>query len=227
MKSNGKRKQIAVIGLGQFGGQIARDLAKHAEVLAIDRDKERVDVIAEQVQRALCLDASDLASLKAVISPAFDEVIVSMGETMEASILCTLHLRQIGVKSIRAKAISDDHAVILTSVGANRVVFPERETASRMALHIINPNLLDFIPIEQDYRVMDLAAPESFHGETLVKLHLRKHLGVFIIAIKQPDKQAFVFLPGPDYAIRPEDVLVMIGKEDDLLRVGKEESTPA
>ncbi len=220
MTRNAKQKQIVVIGLGQFGGQIARDLSKHAQVLAIDLEMDKVDAVADSVQRALCLDASKLGPLQSVISKDFDEAIVSMGETMEASTLCTLHLKQIGVKSIRAKAISEDHAMILKSVGATDVVYPERETASRMAQTILNPNLLDFIPIDKEYQVTDLAAPETFHGKSLIELELRKRYGVFVIAVKHQNEDSFQFLPSPDYSIQATDILVLIGKEDDILRIG-------
>ena len=222
MKRNGKLKQVVVIGLGQFGKGLSRELAQHCEVLAADRDQARVDDIADKVQRALCLDARDFSSIKAVVSPDVDEAVVSMGD-MEASILCTLHLRKIGVKSIRAKAASEDHATILRSVGATEIIFPERDTAQRMARQIINPNLLDFIPIEKDYDVVDAAAPASFVGRTLIELKLRKRFGVFVIAVRQSDLSKFLFLPGPDYVIREKDTLVLIGKKDGLLRIGEEQ----
>lgn len=222
MKHNGTHKQIVVIGLGQFGTHLACELSRHCDVLVIDRNQEKVDQVAEKVQRALCLDARDFSSLRATVSPDVDEAIVSMGETMEASILCTLHLRKIGVKSIHAKAINDDHATILRAVGASEIIFPERETAARMASHIINPNLLDFVPLEKEYRVVDAVAPESFVGQTLIELKLRKRFGIFVIAVRQPDLNHFLFLPGPDYAIRVSDVLVLVGKEEGLLRIGEE-----
>ncbi len=223
MKRNGKQRQVVVIGLGQFGSGLSRELARHCEVLAADMDQDIVDDIADKVQRALCLDARDFNSIKSVVSPEVDEAVVSMGD-MEASILCTLHLHKIGVKSIRAKATSEDHATILRSVGAMEIIFPERDTAQRMARQIINPNLLDFIPIEKDYDVVDAAPPPSFIGKTLIELKVRKSFGVFVIAVRQPDLDKFLFLPGPDYVVRDKDTLVLIGKKDDLLSFGEEES---
>lgn len=218
-----KKQHIAVIGLGQFGHQMARELAKSAEVIAIDREKDLVEAIANDVQRALCMDASNYDNLKSVITPDFDEAIVSMGEAMEASALCTLHLKQIGVSSIRAKAINEDHATILTAIGATQIIFPERETARRMAQSIINPNLLDFIPIEDEYRVCEISTPESFIGSSLIELDLRKRFSVFAIAVKQYTNDKFVFLPDANYQIRIGDILVLIGKEDDLLKISKQD----
>ncbi|MFO8071761.1 MAG: TrkA family potassium uptake protein [Polyangia bacterium] len=208
-----------MVGLGHFGAGIARSLAKHCEVLAIDSDIDRVNTITGDVQRALSLDARDYVALASVVSSDFDEAVVSIGESLEASILCTLHLKRIGVPAIRAKANSEDHADILKSVGATHIVFPERETAERLALQMLNPNLLDFIPLAEDYRVMDFAAPCAFYGRSLIDLQIRSRFGLFVIAIKKNEGETFVFLPGPEQIIEPDDVLVLIGKESDILKM--------
>ena len=214
MRRNGKR--ICVIGLGHFGAALAVSLAKHCEVLALDDSLPRVNAIAESVQRALCLDARDYCALAAAVSSDFAEAVVSIGENIEASILCTLHLKRIGVPIIRAKAHSEDHAAILTSIGATQIIFPERETAERLALKMLNPNLLDFIPLAKDYRVMEMTAP-TFEGASLLDLHLRGRFGLFVIAVSRATGESFTFLPGPDYVIARGDVLVMIGKEAGFL----------
>jgi trk system potassium uptake protein len=213
------KKHICVIGLGEFGRELARQLAKECEVLALDREDAAVEVVVDEVQRALILDAREYASLSAVVTADFDEAVVSMAESLESSIMATLHLKKIGVKRIWAKATTDDHANILKSVGAHEVVFPERETARRLAANIINPNLLDFIPLAEDYRVMDVAPPDAFYGHSLVELDLRKRYGVFILAVKELVPMRFVFLPSPDFVIKPSDILVMIGREKNLLRI--------
>ena len=210
------RKHVCVIGLGNFGGELARNLALEAEVLAIDIDADQVDEISTHVQRALCLDARDFSALSAVVSRSFDEAVVSMGGGLEASILTTLHLKQIGVPLIHAKALSDIHGSILTLVGAAEVIFPERETARRMAARMLNPNLLDFVPLEQDYLVRDVEPPEVAHGRTLADLDLRACLNVFVLAVRKQIEPHFVFLPGPDYLVDRGDSLVMIGRERDL-----------
>ena len=212
-------KHVCVVGLGHFGSAIAQSLAKHCEVLALDNDITRVNTITEDVQRALCLDARDYAALASVVSSDFDEAVVSIGESLESSILCTLHLKRIGVSTIRAKANSEDHAFILKTVGAQHIIFPERETAERLALKMLNPNLLDFIPLAKDYRVMDVVAPSVFRGRSLIDLQLRNRFDLFVIAIKKHGGETFVFLPGPNHIIEREDVLVVIGKEADILNM--------
>jgi trk system potassium uptake protein TrkA len=214
-----RKKHICVIGLGEFGTELAKELSRQCEVLALDRDENRVNVIVDFVQRALILDVRDFAGLSSVVTTDFDEAIVSIGEDLEASILCTLHLRKIGVRSIQAKAKTEDHAAILRSVGATEVIFPERETARRVAAKIINPNLLDFVPLEADYRVMDVAPPDAFYGSSLEELNLRKRFGIFVIAVRELVPPRFVFLPDPSFVIKPSDVLVVIGRERDLMGV--------
>jgi trk system potassium uptake protein TrkA len=211
-----QKKHICVIGLGEFGSELAKELSRECEVLALDQDENRVNAVVDQVQRALILDVRDYASLSSVISSDFDAAIVGIGEDLEASILCTLHLRKIGVRSIQAKAKTEDHAAILRSVGATEVIFPERETARRLAAQIINPNLLDFVPLEADYRVMDVAPPDAFYGSSLEELNLRKRYGVFVLAIRELVPPRFVFLPDPGFVIKPSDVLVVIGREKDM-----------
>lgn len=218
MKKNGNMR-ICIIGLGRFGNSLARTLAGHCDVLAIDADMDRVNSITEYVQMARCLDARDAAALRAVVSGEFDLAVVSIAEELEASILCTLHLKRLGVKTIIAKARNEDHAEILLAVGATSTVSPEQEHAERVALRLLNPNLLDYVPLAGEYRVMDVGAPKVFFGHTLIELDVRRRFAVFIIAVRRKDQ--FIFLPGPDFKIEAEDVLVLIGKEDNILSMGQ------
>lgn len=213
------KKHVVVIGLGEFGRELALQLARDCEVLALDRDERMVEQILDRVQRALILDVRDYHALSSVVTPDFDEGVVSMAESLESSILATLHLKKIGVRRIWAKATTEDHAAILRAIGADEIIFPERETARRLAAHLINPNLLDFVPLAEDYRVMDVAPPDEFYGHTLAELELRKRFGVFVLAVKELVPVRFVFLPPPDFVIKPSDILVMIGREGDLLRL--------
>ncbi len=211
-----RQKLVCVIGLGQFGSELAKSLAVDCEVLALDLDQRRVDDIADFVQRALVLDARDLESLRAAVSSEFDEAVVSMGENLESSILCTLHLSQLGVQSIRAKALTEDHASILRMVGATQVIFPERETARRVAAQIVRPNLVDYLPLEGEYLVQDVLLPSVFEGHSIGELRLRTHFNALVMAVRRSEAPSFVFLPSPDYVCRHGDVLVMIGRKEDL-----------
>jgi trk system potassium uptake protein TrkA len=213
------RKQIAVIGLGHFGWELAVDLAADCEVLAIDRDQDIVDEIADRVHRALALDIRDEATLASVIPPDVDEVVVSMGENLESSILCTLYLKRLGVPTIRVKATTDDHAAVLRQVGADEIIFPERETARRLSERIKNPNLLDFVPLGGGYQVMEIRLPEALNGRTLAESNLRARYDVLVISVERAAPEAVHFLPGPDFRLQDGDIMVVIGREDDLRRL--------
>jgi trk system potassium uptake protein TrkA len=217
---NGK-PQVCVIGLGQFGSELALSLAPNAEVLALDRNADRVNWIVDHVHRALEVDASDSRALCSVVFPGIDEAVVSMGTNLEGSILCTLHLKHIGVKEIRVKAANEEHAEILELVGATQTIFPERETARRVATKIIHPNLLDVVPLAEDYRVIESETPPKFVGKTLAELRIRARYGAFVIAVKDRDNGRFTFLPGPDYVVTEEDVLTLIGRESDLMKLNE------
>ncbi len=215
---NRGKKQVCVIGLGHFGWELAVALAEHCEVLAIDRDQERVDEIAEKVQRALALDVRDEATLASAIPEDLDEAVVSMGESLESSILCTLYLKRLKVPVVRVKALSDDHAAVLQQLGADEIIFPERETARRVAAHILNPNLLDFVPLVGDYKVMEVKLPQGLEDRTLADIGFRSRFGVLVIAV-QKATGSLDMLPGPDYRLSKGDVLTVVGREADLLKV--------
>ncbi len=211
------RKQVCVIGLGQFGRHLATTLARlDCDVLAIDLDEAAVRRIQDDVQQAVITDARNLEALKSVVSADIDEAIVSLGESLEASILCTLHLKTIGVERIRAKASGGDHAAILKAVGATDVVFPERETAERMAQRIVHPDLLDYLPLSPAYRVVEISTPESFTGKTLAQLHLRKLCRVLVVAIKRAESPDLEFLPAADSILTAGSNLVVIGQDEDI-----------
>ncbi len=214
-------KQICVIGLGQFGSELALSAAKTCEVLALDKDQDRVNAIADEIDRALIADAKDLAVIRSLISPDIDAVVVSLGESVEAGILCTLHLHKLGVKRIYAKAISEEHAEVLTAVGATDIIFPERETARRLAAGIVNPNFVDFIPLADGYDVMEIVAPESFNGKSLEVLDVRKRYGVLIVAIVRRQPKSFVLVPEPNFVINPGDKLVVVGRGVDVRSISE------
>lgn len=214
-----RKKQVCIIGLGHFGRELALTLAGHCEVLAIDCDERRVNEIADLVHRASTLDARNETALTSVIPPDIDEAIVSVGENLESSILSTLYLKRLGVPKVRTKAVSDDHATVLLQVGADEVIFPERDMARRIGAHIMNPNLVDFVPLGSEYEVMEVIAPEGFHGHTLRELNLRARYEAVVFAINRPGGQQTEFLPGPDSRVESGDLLIMIGRREDLCKI--------
>lgn len=213
-------RQVVVIGLGQFGMQLARSLVKmNCEVIAIDLNEPRVNQVRDDVQRAIIGDARDYDMLASIVSSSVDEAVVGLGESsIEPSILCTLHLKRIGVPLILSTARNDDHANILRAVGATDIIFPERETAERTARRIANPDLRDMFSLADDYRIMEIVAPQALHGKTLANAGLRSDYDLLVLATRRGDQERFTFLPAADAVIGPNEVLMVLGRELDLAR---------
>ena len=213
-------KQVAIIGLGQFGMHLARTLVKMGcEVIAIDTNESRVEEVRDDVHRALIGDARDPDMLASALPGSLDEAVVALGETsIEPSILCTLHLKRQKLKSILSTARNDDHAMILRAVGANEIIFPERETAERTARHIANPDLRDMFSLDDDYRIMEIVSPGKLCGKTLAAANLRRDFELLVLAVKRKGEGKYDFLPNPDSTVKQGDVLMVLGRELDLAR---------
>ncbi|MGO0060006.1 potassium channel family protein [Brevibacillus fluminis] len=208
-------KQFAVIGMGRFGSSVARTLYEmDYEVMGIDEDEERINENIQYVTHAIAADSTDEMALKEIGIRNFDVVVVSIGADIQASILTVLILKELGVKKIVAKAQNERHGQVLYKVGADRVVFPERDMGVRVAHNLISANVLDFIELAEDYSVAEVAASPSMLGKTIRQLDVRAKYGVNIIAIKSNDR--FNIAPRPDQMIERNDVLVVIGHNLDL-----------
>ena len=210
---------MVVIGLGQFGAHLAKELAtQRCEVLVLDRDETRVSELRDHVHRALIGDARSQETLTSAVSDSVDEAAVCLGDHIEASILCTLHLSQIGVKRILSTAINEDHANILKRVGAHEVIFPDLETAERTARRMAHPHMLDYFPFAEEFRIMEVMMPKSLAGKSLNGSGLRRTYRLFALAIKGGDDGDYHFMPEADYVLREGDVVVVFGREMDLAR---------
>jgi trk system potassium uptake protein TrkA len=224
-----RKKQVCVVGLGHFGWELAVSLARECEVLAIDRNPELVNEIGDRVHRAVALDIHDEQALASVIPSDLDEAVVSMGESLESSVLCTLYLKRLNIPVVRVKTHTEDHAVVLRQLGADELIFPERETARRLAARIQNPNLLDFVPLGGDYQVVETKLPDTFRTRTLAELNVRARYDVFVLAVRNPDTNGSSpdgaqFLPGPDFRLRPGHVLLLVGRERNIVRFQESEA---
>ncbi len=207
--------QFAVIGLGRFGSSVATNLVQMGhEVLAIDLNEARVREMADEVTHAVEANANDEEALKALGIRNFDVVIVSIGQDMQASILCVLILKELGVKLIVAKATSEAHGKVLEKVGADRVVYPERDMGARVAHNLVAPNLLDYIELAPGYSIVEVLAKPEFYGQSLQELGFRAKYGIIITAIKR-GKQVII-APGADDVIGEGDILVAIGEDTKL-----------
>ncbi len=213
---------VAVIGLGNFGASLARRLAELGHhVTVVDTDTKAVTRIQDVAEQAVVADATDRAVLEEIGINLSDAAVVSLGDNLGASILVTLHLREMKIKRIVAKAISPEHEKILKRVGASEVVFPERDVALRLAGTLADPNLLDYLPIGQEFSVAELAPPQAFIGKTLVELDLRRNYGINVIAVRELVPERLVVLIEPTYVIKDSDVLVVVGRQQDIEKLHK------
>jgi len=213
-------RQVCVLGLGQFGSHLCRTLVKMGcSVLAIDLNEQRVNDMRDEVHRALIGDARNLLMLRSVLSSAVDEAVIGLGETnIEPSILCALNLRKIGVKYIASTARNEDHATILRAVGVHEIIFPEQDTAERVARRIATPEVRDMFSLADDYRVMEIVAPKRLHGKTLAESDLRREFDLLVIAVRDEHAPKYSFLPGADTRVHPNQVLMVMGRELDIAR---------
>jgi len=213
-------KRFAVIGLGSFGFHTAKTLFEEGnEVIAIDVDKARVQAIDPYATEAVVLNAADKEALKSLGLDDLDGAIVCTGTKLSTSILICLHLHEIGVEKILVKALDDDHGKILTKIGATDIIFPERDMAVRTARGLSRPNVLDFIPLSDEFNLVQIEPPKDFIGKTIKELNLRAKYNVHIIAIKQLNPEEFVLVPPPDYFIKETSILIILGKTTDIGKI--------
>jgi len=210
-------KEFAVIGLGNFGATVARELSKlKCNVTAIDGDKARVLALQDIVRQAIVADATQREFLMNLEVDKFDCIVVSTGENTDASVLVALHLKDLGAQKVIVKAKSEDHAKILLKVGATQAIIPEKEMASKIAHSLAVSNLLDSLPLTGDYFVAEIPPPDKFVNKTLTELKIRAKYGVQVIAIKNADTGVFEFVPGATYRVKASDILVVLGQAKDI-----------
>ena len=213
-------KRFAVIGLGNFGFYAAKALFEDDnEVIAIDTDKARVQAIDPYCSEAVVMDATDKDARKALGLETTDAVVVSTGTNISNSILICLHLKEMGVKKILSKALDDDHAKILKLVGVSEVIHPERDMAVRVSRGLSQPNMLEFIPLADEFDLVQMGSPRAFIGKSLKDLNLRAKYNVHVIAIKELVPENFILVPPADFLIKDSDILIMLGKTKDIRRI--------
>ncbi len=208
-------KQFAVIGLGRFGSSIAKALyTMNHDVLAIDKDEERVQEISDYVTHVVQADATDENVLRSLGIRNFDVAVVTTSTDIQASILITLLCKEMGVKLVIAKAQSELHAKVLYKIGADKVVFPERDMAQRIAHNLVSSNILDYIELAPDYSLVEIEALPEWIGHTLKGLNMRQKYGINVLAIRHGND--LILSPNGDEVIYKDDVLVVIGSNDHI-----------
>ena len=224
-------QRFAVIGLGRFGGRLARTLtASGAEVIAIDHATRLVEAVRDEVTLAVRLDSTDEEALQAQGVADVDAAIVGIGEDFEAAVLTVAVLKSLGVPRIYARAENDIQGRILGRVGADDIVNPERESALRWAHRLTLPHLRQYIDLGEHHAMVYATAPPTFCHKTLAELSLRARHGVNLVAIQrqvrvQSDSQAdpvtapVMSVPQADTTILPDDVLILVGSNEALAKL--------
>ena len=213
-------ESYAVIGLGRFGSAMALELmAAGCEVLAIDQNDEKVQRVAESVTDAVVADARDETVLHSLGIRNYDCAIIAIGSDVAASILITLLLKEAGVAKVVCKASDDIHKKALQKVGADRVVIPEKEMAGRVARSLATPNVMDYIELSDQFAIVERSVPESWIGRSLKQLNVRNKYGISVIAFRR--NREMIVSPNPDEPIARGDVLIVLGRGDDLSRLKK------
>jgi len=212
---NQMSKQYAVIGAGRFGLSVAKTLAElEYEVLVIDKDEERIQENMNIATHVVQADSTDEMALKSLGIRNFDVVVVAIGQDIQASILTTLILKELGVETVVVKAQNQNHAKVLYKIGATKVVFPERDMGARVAHNLVTPNILDFIELSDEYSIFEIIASEKLAGKDLVELNIRAKFGCNVMAIKNLDK--INIAPSAKDVIHEGDIMVVIGHNNDL-----------
>ena len=210
-------KRVVVIGLGIFGFNLTKSLYESGlDVVAIDKNKEVIQQIKDCCTKAILADGTSREVMESLGIQGDDIVIISFGEDLAASTLTTLHLKEMKVKRIIAKAPNEDHKRVLERVGATEVIIPEKEMADKVARNLMSPNVLDYIPLSGDYTICEMAPPLAFYGKTIGDLHLRSKHHVDVIAVKEVLSDQIRMVPRADFVIKDTDILVVIGKQQDL-----------
>ncbi|MBP1708573.1 MAG: potassium uptake protein [Deltaproteobacteria bacterium] len=213
-------KRVVIIGLGIFGFNLMKTLHENGiEVVAIDKNKEVVQQARECCTKAIVADGTSRDVMESLGIHEEDVVIISFGEDLAASTLTTLHLKEMKVKQIIVKAPNEDHKHVLEKVGATEVIIPEKEMADKLARSLISPNILDYIPLSEDYTISEIVPPPSFMGKTIGDLHLRTKYHIEVIAIREVLPERLTMVPRADFVIKDSDVLLVIGREKDIRKL--------
>lgn len=211
--------QIVVVGLGRFGTAVARGLAARGhDVLAIDRDENRVNDIAGEVARAIQMDATDDEALRSIGADQFDIAVVAIGSDREASIFATMALREQGIRRLVARAGSRLHATILSRIGADSVVNLEEAGGARVARSLSLANAIGYLEVAADAAIVIMPVPPAYVGRTLGEIDLEGRFGV--VPLIRVRENALDVHPAADARLAGGDQLVLVGQDSHLERVG-------
>ncbi|MBN3525524.1 potassium channel family protein [Paenibacillus apiarius] len=203
-------QQFAVVGMGRFGSGLAKELVRLGhQVLGIDKDEEVVAEMTGAVTHAVVADATDEDVLRSLGIRNFDCAIVAIGDDIQTSILVSIQMKELGVKKVVAKALSELHGRVLERLDVDRVIYPERDMGIRVAHQLVSPNLLDYIELSKEYTIAELSVPGCMQGMSLKELNPRARFGCSIVALNKPE--GIIIAPSAEDVLNERDIMVMIG----------------
>lgn len=212
-----QRLQFFVAGLGRFGVSVATTLEKMGyDVMAMDSDEEVVQDLSDTLGYVVCADCSDEKSLSAIGAGNADIAVVSVGD-LSASLMTTLLLKEMGVKKIVVKALNEIHGKMLQKIGADKIIYSEKEMGVRVAHNLISPGIVDYIEMENNITILSIHVPKDWVGKTLISSDVRRKYNITVVAIKRAGDM-FVN-PRPDMQMEANDMLVILGDTESVKRV--------
>ena len=209
-----------MLGMGSFGTALSRKLAANGcRVTGVDGRRERLDAVKTEIHEAVIGDCTDRELLENLPIRDATAVFISLGENISQSLLATLHVKELGARNVIVKGVTKEHGKILEHLGVDRVVFPEEEVARELADRMTWPNVLDYLPIDPEYSVAEVAMPESLAGHTLAEADLRNRFGVNVMGLKDVMRGKFDMFPDGKTKLLDDQVLLVVGREQDLARL--------
>lgn len=215
-----KVKRFVMLGLGSFGAALATRLAKNGcRVTGVDQSKDRVEALKNVLYEAVIGDCTDREVLHQVGIADAEAVFISLGENITLSLLAALHTKELKAQRIIVKGVTDEHGKLLKYLGVERVVFPEIEVAQELGDRMTWPNVLDFLPIDPDYSLVELAVPQSCAEQTLRETDFRRRFGVWIVGVKDVLSGKLEIFPEAEYKLTEDQLLLVVGRQEDLKRL--------
>jgi trk system potassium uptake protein TrkA len=216
--------KFLVIGLGRFGSSLANTLkGLKCEVVGVDASKELINEYALQLDRTIGGDSTDEDFLKSLDIPKYDVVVLAIGSNVQASVMTAVLLKDLNVKRIVAKALTDTHGKLLEKIGVDRIIYPEREAGARLANQLVSPNLLELIELSPIYRIAEISIPKKYDGITLARINPGGKYNVNIVAINRYlNSNELIIAPKAECALRENDRMVVIGNRENIERFERE-----
>lgn len=213
--SKSKDKQYLVIGCGRFGSSVAKKMCQLGnEVMVVDKDEDSINNVAELVTHTAIVDVTEERDLKSIGLGNFDVVIVAISSDVRASIMATVMAKEMGVPKVVCKAKDELQAKVLYKIGADKVVFPERDMGIRLAYNLASENILDQINLDPEYSIMEIVTPQNWVGKTIIELNLRAKYDITVLAVKT--QSGLKVMPSPNYKMQEKNILIIIGNTDKI-----------